>query len=414
MTALDFSEVAVKRGLEMEPSVNWMVGDARRLDETFDEAAFGAIVDKGTVDAIYLSAGDSCTEDVGAVAAGAARVLEPRGTFLCVSLSAPQYTWPLLQCDAWDIQQCEVRRLDGAFLYVAAGAPKEEAQTDRATTRGVGVKSYCVQGVVLCPEVGVVTVVGESHRGDGCRSAVVAAGRKMIPVLRRRLEVGAVPVGVPSATTAAYNSDRYAIRTRNLQDWNLTRYRFANRSKAPQRGTPPRYVSSTTLGTPPASPPRGHRRGGGRHAAGRRRPRQFLLAGHRLGLGAATWRADCMTRVLLRARPGSAPAGCQLQRASGPKIYELLTLVFERTAATGRANSARMQGNTRQTRSHARSRWRKNASVQNELDRPQFELRSTQTQVHNKLPTPAARRKIDPRATKSATLLTPTKPLSSS
>ena len=28
-------------------------------------------------------------------------------------------------------------------------------------------------------------------------------------------------------------SDRYAIRTRNLQDWNLTRYRCANRSKAP-------------------------------------------------------------------------------------------------------------------------------------------------------------------------------------
>ena len=29
------------------------------------------------------------------------------------------------------------------------------------------------------------------------------------------------------------SSDRYAIRTRNLQDWNLTRYRCANRSKAP-------------------------------------------------------------------------------------------------------------------------------------------------------------------------------------
>ncbi len=40
-------------------------------------------------------------------------------------------------------------------------------------------------------------------------------------------------VGVPS--------DRYAIRTRNLQDWNLTRYRCANRSKTTTR-TPPRYV----------------------------------------------------------------------------------------------------------------------------------------------------------------------------
>ena len=118
VTALDFSEVAVKRGLEMEPAVKWVVGDARRLDEAFDDSTFGSIVDKGTIDAIYLSAGDSCTEDVGAVAAGASRILEPRGTFLCVSLSAPRYIWPLLQCDAWDIQQCEVRRLDGAFLYV--------------------------------------------------------------------------------------------------------------------------------------------------------------------------------------------------------------------------------------------------------------------------------------------------------
>ena len=41
------------------------------------------------------------------------------------------------------------------------------------------------------------------------------------------------PVGVPSTIhTTSKSSDRYAIRTRNLQDWNLTRYRCANRSKA--------------------------------------------------------------------------------------------------------------------------------------------------------------------------------------
>ena len=45
--------------------------------------------------------------------------------------------------------------------------------------------------------------------------------------------VEAVPVGVPSATIRSHVcSDRYAIRTRNLQDWNLTRCRCANRSKA--------------------------------------------------------------------------------------------------------------------------------------------------------------------------------------
>ena len=34
----------------------------------------------------------------------------------------------------------------------------------------------------------------------------------------------------------ASSSDRYAIRTRNLQDWNLTRYRCANRSEACKEG----------------------------------------------------------------------------------------------------------------------------------------------------------------------------------
>ena len=31
--------------------------------------------------------------------------------------------------------------------------------------------------------------------------------------------------------SSSCSRDRYVIRTRNLQDWNLTRYRCANRSK---------------------------------------------------------------------------------------------------------------------------------------------------------------------------------------
>ena len=45
----------------------------------------------------------------------------------------------------------------------------------------------------------------------------------------------------PRARRRCTVSDRYAIRTRNLQDWNLTRYRCANRSKVKQRRTQPRY-----------------------------------------------------------------------------------------------------------------------------------------------------------------------------
>ena len=50
--------------------------------------------------------------------------------------------------------------------------------------------------------------------------------------LRRRLEVGSRACGCTvGGEPVAGNNDRYAIRTRNLQDWNLTRYRCANRSK---------------------------------------------------------------------------------------------------------------------------------------------------------------------------------------
>ena len=54
-----------------------------------------------------------------------------------------------------------------------------------------------------------------------------------------------------------YLSDRYAIRTRNLQDWNLTRCRCANRSEGKHTRTPPRYDSRATWGRVPASAARG-------------------------------------------------------------------------------------------------------------------------------------------------------------
>ena len=51
----------------------------------------------------------------------------------------------------------------------------------------------------------------------------------------------------------AFINDRYAIRTRNLQDWNLTRYRCANRSAAKRRGDAaavrPRTSERRTCGT---------------------------------------------------------------------------------------------------------------------------------------------------------------------
>ncbi len=63
---------------------------------------------------------------------------------------------------------------------------------------------------------------------------LVADEDALLDVAFAALVEGDVPVGVPSTAcrTKLVPSDRYAIRTRNLQDWNLTRYRCANRSKA--------------------------------------------------------------------------------------------------------------------------------------------------------------------------------------
>ena len=70
--------------------------------------------------------------------------------------------------------------------------------------------------------------MGESHRGDGCRRAVGSRreknGRPIFVDSDGLHElVEAVPMGVPVGGGLVKNpSDRYAIRTRNLQDWNLT------------------------------------------------------------------------------------------------------------------------------------------------------------------------------------------------
>ncbi len=82
---------------------------------------------------------------------------------------------------------------------------------------------------------------GGSSRAELTREAglplpLVDAAEAPVPpgperLVLRELDLQREPVGVPSSS-AAVMSDRYAIRTRNLQDWNLTRYRCANRSKA--------------------------------------------------------------------------------------------------------------------------------------------------------------------------------------
>lgn len=112
VTQLDFSEVAAVRD---DPT--WVLGDARTM--TFD-ADFGSVVDKGTIDAMYLSANEDHEASIRSVVAGAARALKPHGTFVVFSLSQPFYVWPLLLGDSatgslW--RHHDVQRLDALFMY---------------------------------------------------------------------------------------------------------------------------------------------------------------------------------------------------------------------------------------------------------------------------------------------------------
>lgn len=119
VAAVDFSEVAVDLGKRREPEVAWQLGDGRDLGATYAAGSFDAVLDKGTVDAIYLSAGPDHAADVGRVAASAADVLVSRGTFAVLSLSRPAYLWPLLVGDGrWDLPASEVRDLGFIYLYL--------------------------------------------------------------------------------------------------------------------------------------------------------------------------------------------------------------------------------------------------------------------------------------------------------
>lgn len=131
VAAVDFSDVAVARGVATEPEVAWSLGDARDL-EAFPAASLSAVLDKGTIDAIYMSAGANHEADVAAVAASAAGALQPKtGVLAVLSLTAPRYLWPLLFASAphnWDVATSEVRRLDAIYLYLlrrgrASGGP---------------------------------------------------------------------------------------------------------------------------------------------------------------------------------------------------------------------------------------------------------------------------------------------------
>ena len=90
-------------------------------------------MDKGTVDAIYLSAGDRHAEDIGDIVKGVAKRTPPGAVFVVLSLTNPRYLWPLLfdaVPDAWNKGTSEVRKLPLIFMYILRRAAKRRHAAD--------------------------------------------------------------------------------------------------------------------------------------------------------------------------------------------------------------------------------------------------------------------------------------------
>lgn len=109
VTSIDISLQAVHRARAQycgsRPELRYAVADARALHDIAD-GDMGAVVDKGTLDAICC--GEGFDYEARRVASEAARVLAPGGRWLCISLMPPSVLRPLLvDPQVWSWVSCE-------------------------------------------------------------------------------------------------------------------------------------------------------------------------------------------------------------------------------------------------------------------------------------------------------------------
>lgn len=100
VTSCDISVAAIRLAEARGDEVRYVVADVRHLDRSFGARSFGAVLDKGTLDAICC--GEGWDYEARLVAQGVARVLVPGGVWLCVSLSPPEALLPVMGGAAWD------------------------------------------------------------------------------------------------------------------------------------------------------------------------------------------------------------------------------------------------------------------------------------------------------------------------
>eukprot|EP00968_Pinguiococcus_pyrenoidosus_P012599 scaffold1111_cov253-Pinguiococcus_pyrenoidosus.AAC.4 len=92
IVAVDFSPKAIEfcKDNFARPGVAYEVADARELSE--DLGTFDVVLDKGTIDANWCSAGGE--KGIAEISASVYRALRPNGVFLSLSFTAPDYLVP--------------------------------------------------------------------------------------------------------------------------------------------------------------------------------------------------------------------------------------------------------------------------------------------------------------------------------
>jgi EEF1A lysine methyltransferase 4 len=118
VTACDASRVAVEassRRFANVPGLQFVREDARRL--SFDAGSFGAIIDKGTLDAIC--SGEGYDYEGGRVASELQRVLRPVGRWLCISLMPPSVVLPMMQRREWGNTLVRLCGIESHHVYAA-------------------------------------------------------------------------------------------------------------------------------------------------------------------------------------------------------------------------------------------------------------------------------------------------------
>ena len=123
VTHMDFAP-AVIEDREEQPGLEWVLGDARDLGAVFDNKTelFDSLIDKGTVDSIYLSGSQKHLEDIENIVDGAARIAKRGGRFFIFSLTQPIYLRRILHTvktsHYWEWDKLQVRQLEFVYMYI--------------------------------------------------------------------------------------------------------------------------------------------------------------------------------------------------------------------------------------------------------------------------------------------------------